>query len=110
MQVWSVYMIKTRMNTLYTGVSTDVSRRFNEHCEGSRKGARYLKGKAPLELVWQRAALNKRQAMQLEYRIKQLPRATKDRLVLGRLQLTELFPDLCSEPLSDGASNKTNEG
>lgn len=94
-------MIKTRLDTLYTGVTTDVDRRFAEHCQSSSKGARYLRGKAPLVLVWHRPVASKQQAMQLEYRIKRLPRLSKDKLVRGTLQLADLFPELCSVDLSD---------
>lgn len=101
-------MIKTRFNTLYTGVTTDVDRRFTEHCQSKTKGARYLRGKAPLTLVWHESVTSKQQAMQLEYRVKRLPRRTKDKLVQGSLQLVDLFPELCSVDLGNGfnASDK----
>lgn len=91
---WFIYMIRTRLDTLYTGVTTDVDRRFTEHCQSKSKGARYLRGKAPLALVWYQPVISKQQAMQLEYRIKRLPRPTKDKLVLGSVTLVELFPEL----------------
>ncbi|WP_231870761.1 GIY-YIG nuclease family protein [Marinomonas aquimarina] len=94
-------MIKTRLNTLYTGVTTDVERRFEEHCHSPSKGARYLRGKAPLTLVWYQSAASKQQAMQLEYRIKRLPRRTKDKLVLGSVAVAEVFPELFTVQHSD---------
>ncbi|UJF17377.1 GIY-YIG nuclease family protein [Vibrio sp. SS-MA-C1-2] len=97
-QVWSVYLIKTKLNTLYCGVSTDVARRFSEHCHldskkvGSRyKGAKALRGKMPLTLVWQYQAASKQQAMQLEYKIKRLKRSDKDRLVLNEKSVLSLI-------------------
>ncbi|MBJ7551253.1 GIY-YIG nuclease family protein [Marinomonas ostreistagni] len=94
MALWSVYMIETRCETLYTGVSTDVSRRFAEHESGGAKCARYLRGKQPLALVWQQAGMSKKLALKVEYRIKRLPRIMKDRIVSGQVTLSEVFPEL----------------
>lgn len=94
LSTWFVYMIRTRIGTLYTGVTTDVERRFKEHSEAGKKGARYLKGKGPLTLVWQSQARDKRHAMQLEYRIKQLPKTSKHDLVQARISLQNVFPEL----------------
>lgn len=78
---WHIYMIKTRLDTLYTGVTTDVARRFKEHCSGNKRSARYLKGKGPLELVWHQVVGTKSAALQYEYRVKQLSKAEKQRLI-----------------------------
>lgn len=94
MASWAVYMIETQSETLYTGVSTDVARRFAEHASGGKKCARYLRGKHPLTLVWHHAGLSKELALKVEYRIKRLPRAMKDRIVSGQITLFEVFPDL----------------
>jgi len=68
-QVWSVYLIRTRLNTLYAGVTTDVDRRFKEHASNSKKGARYLRGKGPLALMWHQAIGDKREAMRKNFRL-----------------------------------------
>lgn len=83
---WSVYIIQTRLNTLYTGVTTDVDRRFKEH-QGTKKGAKYLKGKGPLTLMWQEKVGSKSDALKIEYYIKQLKRKDKSALIEGRLLL-----------------------
>ena len=44
-KMWHVYLIRTKMGHLYTGVTQDVKRRFKEHQKEGRKGAKYLKGK-----------------------------------------------------------------
>ncbi|MGF1726226.1 GIY-YIG nuclease family protein [Photobacterium nomapromontoriensis] len=84
--LWSVYLIRTAGNQLYCGVTTDVERRFKEH-QTRPQGAKYLKGKGPLTLVWFECIGDKRLAMQIEYRIKQLPKADKERLVIGDIGL-----------------------
>lgn len=84
--LWSVYLIRTASSSLYCGVTTDVQRRFTEH-QSSKKGAKYLKGKGPLTLVWSEAVGDKRKAMQLEYRIKRLSKARKEAIVANDLSL-----------------------
>ncbi|WP_036758642.1 GIY-YIG nuclease family protein [Photobacterium halotolerans] len=90
--IWSVYLIRTRCNRLYCGVTTDVFRRLSEHQSG-KKGARFLKGKGPLTLAWCSRVGDKRNAMQLEYKIKQLPKSTKEALAAEQIAIAELFPD-----------------
>ncbi|MDP5055555.1 MAG: GIY-YIG nuclease family protein [Marinomonas hwangdonensis] len=88
---WSLYMIKTRLNTLYTGISTDVERRFKEHSGASKRAARYLKGKGPLELVWQQSVGSKSDALILEYQVKKLNRRQKLSLIEGEIALASLI-------------------
>lgn len=87
---WSLYMVKTRLNTLYTGITTNVERRFKEHSGDSKRAAKYLKGKGPLELVWHEVVGSKSDALVLEYRIKKLTRHQKLRLIEGNLRLHSL--------------------
>ncbi|WP_353667815.1 GIY-YIG nuclease family protein [Marinomonas sp. THO17] len=91
--VWSLYIIKTRLNTLYTGISTDVGRRFKEHSGDSKKGARYLRGKGPLELVWQHRVDSKSQALMIENRIKKLNRQQKQNLIAGKIDPLSLLSE-----------------
>jgi|TARA_R110000744_G_scaffold82887_6_gene162840 putative endonuclease len=93
---WSLYMIKTRMNTLYTGISTDVDRRFKEHSGASKRAARYLKGKGPLELVWHEVVGTKSEALVLEYRVKKLNKRQKLSLIEGELVLHSLREECLS--------------
>ena len=86
---WSVYMVRTASGALYTGISTDVHRRFAEHQAGAPKGARSLRGKGPLELVFSSPAGDRSRASRLEWHIKQLPRQRKEALVLGELSLPD---------------------
>ncbi|AWY02381.1 hypothetical protein A8139_09440 [Marinomonas primoryensis] len=89
-------MIKTRMNTLYTGISKDVDRRFKEHSGASKRAARYLKGKGPLELVWHEAVGTKSEALVLEYRVKKLNKRQKLSLIEGELVLHSLREECVS--------------
>ncbi len=87
--MWFVYIVQTRYGTLYTGITTDVPRRFREHQSGSPRGARALRGKGPLTLVFSAEAGERRRAAWLEWQIKQWPRSQKDALVRGEVALPD---------------------
>ena len=77
---WYVYIIKASDDSLYTGVTTDVSRRFNEHCSGD-KGARYFRGRKPLEVVYTETHPDRGSALRREAAIKKLTRVGKLELI-----------------------------
>ncbi|MEZ8697482.1 GIY-YIG nuclease family protein [Vibrio lentus] len=80
---WVVYLIRNRHNALYCGVTNNLERRFEQHQTG--KGAKALKGKGPLELVWSFDVGSKSEALKTEYAIKQLPKPRKEKLVSLKL-------------------------
>lgn len=76
---WSVYILRCADGTLYTGVTTDVARRFRAHQSG--KGAKYTRGRGPLELVYREECLSKGSALKWELAIKALSREEKLKLI-----------------------------
>ena len=82
-QTWSIYIIETNSGTLYTGIATDVQRRFLEHQTQDRKSAKYLRGKGPLKLVFHQLIGSRSQASKAEYYIKHLNKIDKTRLILN---------------------------
>ena len=96
---YSIYIVRCNGGTLYTGIATDVSRRLNEHRSG-RRGARYLRGRGPIELVFAEVAGDRARASQLEHRVKKLPRSEKLALIDGRRNLADL---LTNQVLDGGA-------
>jgi putative endonuclease len=76
---WNVYMVRCRDGKLYTGIATDVERRFAEHQSG--KGAKYLRGRAPLKLAFKIKIGKRSLALKIERLIKRLPRFKKERIV-----------------------------
>ena len=78
---WFLYLVRTRNNALYTGITTDVARRFLEHQTG--KGAKALRGKGELTLAFSAPVGERSLALKMEYRIKQLTKRQKERLVSG---------------------------
>ena len=85
MSSYSVYLVECRDGSLYTGIATDVARRLQEH-EATSKGARYLRGKGPLKLVFQQEVGDRSLALKIESRIKKMSRAEKSDI--GRLPST----------------------
>jgi putative endonuclease len=77
---WCVYMVRCRDGTLYTGITKNLDKRIEAHNFG-RDGARYTRSRRPVKLVYSEQAESKAAAARLEYRLKRLPRAEKDRLV-----------------------------
>jgi putative endonuclease len=74
-----VYILECDDGSFYTGYTTDVERRVREHDRG--EGAKYTRGRTPVELVHRERFDSKSAAMSREYEIKQLSRAEKERLV-----------------------------
>ena len=72
---WYVYILKCGDGTLYTGITDDVSARLQAHREG--KGAKYTRGRGPLELIYQEEAENHSAAAKREWQIKQLKKQEK---------------------------------
>ena len=74
-----VYVLRCADDTLYTGYTTDVQRRVAEHEAG--EGAKYTRGRTPVEVVHVESFSSKSAAMSREYEIKQFTRSRKERLV-----------------------------
>ena len=73
--MWYVYMIKCSDGSLYTGVTTDIKRRIDEHNAG--KGARYTQGRAPVIPVHNESHPSRSEALKREAEIKSWPRNKK---------------------------------
>jgi putative endonuclease len=76
-----VYVLECADGTFYTGYTTDVERRVSEHDAGD--GAKYTRGRTPVELVYTEEFASRSAAMSREYELKQLSRAEKERVVGG---------------------------
>ncbi|KNB35474.1 GIY-YIG nuclease superfamily protein [Salmonella enterica subsp. enterica serovar Typhimurium] len=85
-------MIRTADNALYTGITTDVARRYRQHQTG--KGAKALRGKGELTLAFAAQVGDRSLALRIEYRIKQLTKRQKERLVTEREAFEALLSSL----------------
>ena len=73
--VWYLYMLRCGDGALYTGITTDVKKRFAAHCAG--KGAKYTRGRGPPELVYQEVCRSHGDALRRELAVKKLKRNEK---------------------------------
>ena len=78
-QTWYLYILRCGDDTLYTGITTDVEKRLEAHRSG--KGAKYTRGRAPLELVYREVCGSHSQALKREYQVKALSRQEKRKLL-----------------------------
>ncbi|MFT2092547.1 GIY-YIG nuclease family protein [Paraglaciecola sp. 2405UD69-4] len=82
---WYVYIIENKLNQYYTGISTDLVRRFNEHQANGAKCAKALRGKGPLKLQFYCKIPSHSEALKTEVWIKKLSKANKIKLVNNQL-------------------------
>ena len=87
---YSLYIVRCADGSLYTGIATDVERRLGEHRSGTR-GAKYLRGKGPLELVFSESMGDRSHASQAEFCVKRLDKGQKEELIAGQRLLAELL-------------------
>jgi putative endonuclease len=81
MSSYSTYILRCSDDTLYTGITTDLVRRVEEHNTSDTKWAKYTKNRRPVKLVYSEEFANRSEASKREYVIKQLPREEKMKLI-----------------------------
>lgn len=79
MSNWTLYILKCADNSYYTGITNDLAKRIADHESG--KGAKYTRGRAPFEVVYQETLKNRSEASKREIEIKKLTRPEKERLI-----------------------------
>lgn len=84
-QFWWVYIIETETGKLYTGISTDVDRRFAEHQNPAKKGAKFFRVDAPKLVVYRERCNNRSEASKRECIIKRFSRKQKLELLTASL-------------------------
>ena len=94
MQTWWVYMVRCTDGSLYTGITMDVKKRFREHQDGGNRGAKYLRGRGPLLLVFRRKIGEKGLALKVEMQIKKLKKDKKETLVRDQTLIRSLIRDI----------------
>ncbi len=78
---WYLYLVRCHDGSLYTGITTDVARRFAEHRENKGAGAKYLRGRGPLRLVFEKKLGSRSLALGVESKVKKLSKARKEALI-----------------------------
>lgn len=80
--MWKLYMLRLSDGSLYTGITTDIERRLEEHREG--KGSKYVRSRLPCELVYEEEHEDRSSALKREAEIKDMRKAEKEKLVKER--------------------------
>ena len=80
---WQVYIILCTDDSLYTGITTDLQRRFEQHSSG--RGAKYFRGRRPLEVVYREDGHSRSSASRRELEIKKMERPAKLSLILATM-------------------------
>ena len=88
---WYLYLIRCNDGALYTGITTNVARRFAEHQENNSAGAKYLRGRGPLVLVFQKKLGSRRLALGVESKVKKLSKVKKEELIRIKKHIDELI-------------------
>jgi len=78
---WHVYILRCRDNSLYTGITQDISRRLSEHAQQNHKTAKYLRNKGPFTLVFSQSVENRSAALKMESAIKKFSKKKKELLI-----------------------------
>lgn len=76
---WFVYIIESSDQSYYTGITTDLERRFKQHASGD--GAKFFNGRTPVKIVYQEDDHNRSSASKREAEIRKLTRKDKERLI-----------------------------
>jgi len=79
---YTVYLLRCADGTLYTGITTDMTRRLREH-NGGVRGAKYTKTRRPVTLVYSELACSRSEAQKREYVLRHLSRKEKENLYIS---------------------------
>ncbi|MBK8814338.1 MAG: GIY-YIG nuclease family protein [Methylococcaceae bacterium] len=80
---WIVYMVECDDQSLYTGITNNLTKRFKQHC--SARGAKYFYSRKPVKIVYAEAGFNRSSASKREFAIKRMERTEKLALIKTEL-------------------------
>ena len=100
---WHLYLVRTREGNLYTGIAKDVERRIAEHQKPGTRGAKYLRGRGPIELVYRREIGDHVLALQVERGVRRLSKEHKEGIVRAAPDTPQLLTMLALTPLDGEA-------
>lgn len=87
MSDWYLYLVRCYDGSLYTGISTDIARRFAQHQGEGSAGSKYLKGRSPLTLVFKKKLGSKSLASKVERKVKKLSKVRKEKLIRTKKEI-----------------------
>ncbi len=94
---WHLYLARCHDGSLYTGITTNVARRFAEHQESGSTGAKYLRGRGPLTLVFQKKLGSRSLALGVESKVKKLSKARKEELIRTKKHIEVIIKQVGSQ-------------
>lgn len=80
--LWYVYILRCSDNSLYTGITTDITRRIKEHNNSNKLGAKYTRVRRPVTLAYNEEHVSRSAASKREYQLKKLTKQQKERLII----------------------------
>jgi putative endonuclease len=89
-ELWHLYILRCKDETLYTGITTNLERRFEEHQSNGPRCAKYLRGRQPLTMIYHTQFQNKSLALRAELKVKKLTASQKKLLASGQLVIHEI--------------------
>ena len=103
--MYYIYILRCDDNSLYTGITTDIKKRFEEHFFKKANCAKYTKSRnvIALEALW--SAKNRSDASKLEYSIKRLSKAEKEELVKAPQKVNIVFPNIADISVCDAKNS-----
>ena len=79
MSAWTLYILKCNDDSYYTGITNNIEKRIADHEAG--KGAKYPRGRGPVEIIYQEKCLDRSSASKREFEVKKLSRSEKENLL-----------------------------
>ncbi|NAS31934.1 GIY-YIG nuclease family protein [Flavobacteriaceae bacterium R38] len=92
MKTYYVYILRCSDNSLYTGITNNIERRFSEHQEGKLKNS-YTHSRRPLKLVFQQEFTSPDQAIYFEKKIKKWSKLKKEALISGDFNMLQILAE-----------------
>lgn len=93
MSDWYLYIVRCNDGSLYTGITTDLDRRLREHRRGGSRGAGYLRGRKPMDVVFTRQLPDRASASRAEFAVKQLAKSRKEQLAAGSVTFEQVVSE-----------------
>lgn len=87
--IWFCYIISTDKNSLYTGITNNLIKRFGDHLKG--KGAKFFRITKPVEIVYYEVLKDRSTASKREFQIKKLSRKEKDQLIIQGISFFQIL-------------------
>lgn len=84
-ELWYVYIIQTEKGMLYTGITKNIERRFQEHMFEKNKGAKFFRSSIPEKILYQETHPSRSMATKREMAIKKMTRSEKLELIAGKV-------------------------